>query len=115
MNPYLAPLVDEQNQLALGVNCFDGATKEIFKLKARVIMGVFDNPGSSKVLKSAGPGSLSNACRHCQIKGTNIQLHMPSSFLCVPFVRLKLIIESHLFVILCNKLRGTWQDTILSL
>ncbi len=62
MNPYLSPLVDELRQLESGVDCFDASTSENFKLKARIIMGIFDNPGSSKVLKSAGPGSLINAC-----------------------------------------------------
>lgn len=69
INPYLSPLVDELNQLEQGVDCFDARKGETFKLKARIILGVFDNPGTAKVLKSAGPGSLNNACRHCEIKG----------------------------------------------
>ena len=74
INPYMAPLVDELEQLENGIDCFDASIGSNFKLKGRVIMGVFDNPGSSKVLKFAGPGSIINACRHCTIEG-NFKIH----------------------------------------
>ncbi|XP_022100010.1 uncharacterized protein LOC110984295 [Acanthaster planci] len=73
INPYMAPLIDELQELEEGVRCFDGSKDASFILRARVVMGIFDNPGASKVLKTAAPGSLINACRHCHIEGKHIK------------------------------------------
>lgn len=67
-NSFLYPLKDELDELAVGVDMYDGGADKVFKQHAYLIVAIGDMPAVKHFSYMKGPGSKS-ACRGCGIHG----------------------------------------------
>jgi hypothetical protein len=69
-NAYLQPLMDELAVLSSqGIRTFDAFSRTFFTLRAHLLMGIADYPGSSKLLCMMGSGTP-RGCLKCEMVGS---------------------------------------------
>ncbi|KAL1916147.1 uncharacterized protein VTP21DRAFT_6151 [Calcarisporiella thermophila] len=68
-NSFLVPLVDELEQLEVGVPCFDGSNNQNFTLRAHTVFWSGDMSTISKLAEFSEVHSL-RGCRFCMLSGT---------------------------------------------
>jgi hypothetical protein len=67
-NSFLLPLRQELDQLAQGIESYDGGRKELFKLRAYVVAAIGDMQAIKHLSGMKGPGAI-HPCRLCYIEG----------------------------------------------
>ncbi|KAF0460897.1 transposase domain-containing protein [Gigaspora margarita] len=79
-NSFLRPVINELKLLEEGILCFDGDSKQEFKLKSHVIFWCGDIPAITKLMCITGHNSYMG-CRMCDLKGirdlTNNHIYYP--------------------------------------
>jgi Transposase family tnp2 len=71
MDSFLWPLIEELNQLQLGIRAYDGLKRELFLLRAFLIHAFGDIPAISMLMCMKGHNGFS-PCRMCKITGVSV-------------------------------------------
>jgi Transposase family tnp2 len=76
IHSFLRPVVEELKALASGIeNVYDAHTKEIFTMRAHLVLVNADLPAMAKTMGISGHGSY-NHCRFCEIQGIHSSSHI---------------------------------------
>jgi hypothetical protein len=76
IHSFLRPIVEELKALATGIeNVYDAYTKEIFTMRAHLVLVNADLPAMAKTMGISGHGSY-NHCRFCEVQGIHSSNHI---------------------------------------